>query len=224
MEESAFRANGDNGASVSEFNNNQLNWKSFDPTPPTQQNSLVMPCNSQVTEANSSSCIESSDFQIININPCYVASISSYQYETFKMETATVTSGPCEKGRLAQMKANTKLKRSRKPYQLPNRSANSSYSYHSRAASLSMNTANSMTCSNTDKNGLNRSQSNRVVHLFDDRPRLPKPNTDVARSRSLEDLRSLAKTTTVCFDSAAAKQESEDVEEVSHVLSNLHVT
>lgn len=225
MEDSPIGAVGGHASSVSEFNNNQLNWKGINPVKVTLHNDTIIPNNSHTSAIGATSCCESSDFQIININPCYVKSISSYQYETFKMATATVTPRPYEKGRLAQMKANTKMKRSRKPYQLPPRSATSNNAYHSRAGSMSMKGDDKpMTCSNYGKNGLNRSQSNRVVYLFDDRPTLPKPPCDITRSRSLEDLKLLAKNTTVCFDSDDAKQENEELEQVSHGLSNLHVT
>ena len=224
MEDSTFGAVGGNACSIPEFNNNQLNWKSVDPAKISVHNHTIIPRDhqSQITEDTPNNA--SSDFQIININPCYVKSISNYQYDTFKMATATVTRS-CEKGRLAQMRANTKMKRSRKPYQLPSRSAASNNTYHSRAASMSLN-GDSNTLPNTSmgKNGLNRSQSNRVVYLFDDRPSPPKPQSDITRSRSLEDLKLLAKNTTVCFDADDVKHENEDLEEVSHGLSNLHVT
>lgn len=200
-------------------NNNQSQWKSINPG-----DNLSMPCDAPV-QPEGSKIIESSEFQIISIDPCYVTSISSYKYETFKLSTAHVTRGLCEKGRLAQMKATTKLKRCRKPYQLPNKSALPSRSYHGRAASLG-NCAEPISCTTEIMTGLNinRSQSNRVVTVFDDQPPIRKAvPADLSRSRSLEDLRSLAKTTTVIFDSPLCKQD-EELDEVSNVLLNMRVS
>ena len=203
-----------------EFNNNidPLKSKNIDLC---QRNTgaLGMHCNSL---AEPTSCSEFADFQIINIDPCYVTAISNYKYETVKLSAAHVTRGACEYGRLAQMKANTKLKRTRKPYHIPNRCSLSPNIHHSRASSISNGDHEAVNIELRNP-VFNRSQSNRVVSLFDDRPQPSQKTCNLFRSRSLEDLRSLAKTTTVMFNSLQCQQDKQ-LDEVSDVMSKLHVT
>lgn len=229
MEESHNETTPPAGASPMSYENNnysQLKWKEAESSE-ARINSVVMPCNVPllpISVADDSHCNESSSFQIINIDPCYVTSISSYQYETFKLSTAYVTQGPCEQGRLAQMKANTKLKRTRKPYQFPNRCPPLRIPFHgNHATSLGNREHNSTSLQLRSTGPLNRSRSNRVVSLIDERPTSGKSPSNLCRSRSLEDLRSLAKTTTVMFNPPNSTQDGE-LDEVSNVLSNLHVS
>lgn len=206
-----------------EPNNNisPTKWKHADLCRDYTEN-IAMPCQS-LDQPEDKGCSQSSDFQIINIDPCYVTAISSFKYETFKLSTAHVTRTSCENGRLAQMKANTKLKRVRKPYQLPNRGSASPKIFHGRTASVGNSYEQTADCELRSK-GLTRHQPSRVVSLFDDRPLgLQKScNSSLLRSRSLEDLRSLAKTTTVMFHSMRCEQDK-DLDDVSNVMAKLHV-
>ncbi|XP_067951358.1 uncharacterized protein [Watersipora subatra] len=202
-----------------EFNNNieSSKWKDFDLFGKTISG-VVMPCNSMNTPETQDPN-QSEDCKIVNISPCYVTAISSYKYETFKLSTAHVTRGVSDQCRLAQMKANSKLKRSRKPYQLSNRCLSSPKTYHKRTCSSASGECESSNELRTQV--MTRSKSNRVVSLFDDWPSpQPKLCSDIHRSRSLEDLRSLAKTTTVMFNSFHNHCDKE-LDDVSDVLSKL---
>lgn len=179
-----------------------------------------MPCNSAMS-VESAPVTQQSGFEVMTINPCYVTAISDYHYEAFQMATGYVEHTYYEKGRLAQMRANTKLKRTRKPYQIPYRGAfdDTSRSFNTQSFSTSFCGAK--------KTHLDRSNSNRVKSLFNDWPSRKKPLQDLHRSKSLDDLRSLAKTTTVNFkpDSPQNKTTKDcEIEECSSVLSKLQVS
>lgn len=218
MEESFNTVSSADGLAA-EFNNNLAEWKCINGFE-TKEKSPTMPCNTPMPSTDTP-CNGSSDFHIIDINPSYVTSISTYKYETFKLTAAHVTRNPCESGRLAQMKVNTKLKRCRKPYQLPNRSATCSLMCPGNARKKPPNQDFKIASSHCQSD-IDQSSSNRVASLLD----LPTSRTytnDLLRSRSLEDLRSLAKTTTVLFRSEDCKPDAE-LEKMSNILSNLCVT
>lgn len=207
-----------------ELNNNNLStkWRNGDSCNIVDTcGSSVMPCNPS-DKGISTGHQSSSNFQIINIDPCYVTAISSYKYETFKLSTAQLTRRALEHGPIAQLKAKTKLKRSRKPYDIPNRCSLSPKLHQCSTSSSNDHEAN--VCKLRGE-VLNRSQSIRVMSMLDDEPsarRTPSPN--LSRSRSLGDLRSLAKTTTVMFSSLQVQSDhSKELDEVSDVMSKLQV-
>jgi len=171
---------------------------------------------SSVTEScKANNDYHSTSFEIIDINPCYVTAINSFQYEAVKMTTASLDRSTCEKGKLAQMKANTKQKRCRKPYYIPIRSG--------LPKQVSM--TGDLHRSKSPDQKLSRSHSNRVISLFEDRPFVRNQTLRLFKSRSLDDLRSLDRQAPSMFKnpSSPAVDSDAELDAVSSVLSHLHV-
>lgn len=178
------------------------------------------------------------------------ANSSSIQYGHYSPPANTMSTHHHvfrDNSRLAQRKANTKIKRTRKPYQVTQQQRdnfkrhrcnfNNSPLSRSRPGYYSTKSADQISgasCGTLPPSDCNYSNNTAPASLFYDdwsfQIRSAEANRNLSRTRSCEDLRQLAKTTTVSFDRQKQSLENEStqsnaaaVEDVSSVFSGLRV-
>lgn len=131
---------------------------------------------------------ESVEYEVFDVNPRCISEVSSLEYSTFQMTSGLLEQKPLQKSLLSQLRAKTKLKRSRKPYQPPERVPPTSLST-TQLILLEKNI-----CSNppAQKNSFlsQRRHSGTNVSSFNDWPAPQASLKTIARSKSLDDIRS----------------------------------
>lgn len=192
-----------------ELNNNHKETACFK----DKQESIQLICTSQKGNDDG----KRSDSAVFDVNQFHISAASNSTHRTFQKAGDLLDHKPLEKSLLSQLKTKTKLKRSRKPYQVPERMTSSSITHimtfrtpHCSSSSLKR----SLSLTQRRHSGTNLVSSDWLPTLM--------PINRTPRSKSLDDIPSLTSSHVLySITNANSPQNNSELNDMSNCFSKL---